>query len=84
MYLYKYSGAVKRFGLVVHSHWKGYTYAVSEAKARSNLTYRFKKEYGLLPNTKITLPGRVELQVQEEPVHNDSEYQLTIYDYLNG
>lgn len=84
MYLYMYSGPVKKFGLTVHSHWKGYTYAVSEAKARSNLTYQFKKEFGMAPNTKITLPGKVELQKTEPEIVQDTNYQLTFDDILNG
>lgn len=84
MFLYKYSGIVKQFNLVVHSHWSGYTYAVSEAKARSNLTYQFKKEFGMAPNTKISLPGRVELQKQESEIIPDQNYQLTFDDILNG
>ena len=84
MYLYMYSGPVNKFGLTVHSHWKGYTYAVSEAKARSNLTYQFKKEFGMEPNTKIFLPGKVELQKPEPEVIPDPNYQLTFDDILNG
>lgn len=81
MYLYKYSGAVKRFNNVIHSNWTGYTYAVSEAKARSNLAYQFKKQYGMMPNVKIILPGKVELEVQEEKVE---EMQLSFSDYLKS
>ena len=83
MYLYKYSGAVTKFGLTVHSHWKGYTYAVSEAKARSNLTYQFKREFGMAPNTKIFLPGKVTLQKPEPEVIENQDYQLTFDDILN-
>ena len=83
MYLYMYSGPVNKFGLTVHSHWKGYTYAVSEAKARSNLTFQFKKEFGMTPNTKISLPGKVELQKQESEIIPDPNYQLTFDDILN-
>ena len=38
---------------------KSTTYAVSEKKARSNLVYRFKKQHNRLPNTRITLPGKL-------------------------
>lgn len=89
MYLYMYSGPVNKFGLTVHSHWKGYTYAVSEAKARSNLTYQFKKEFGMAPNEKITLQGKVKLQpiippnVSVKPEIIGGDYQLTFDDILN-
>ena len=38
---------------------KATTVAPTEAKAKSNLAYRYKKENGLMPNTKITLPGKL-------------------------
>ena len=37
------------------------TRAVSEKKARSNLTYQFKKKNNRLPGTKIILPGKISL-----------------------
>ncbi len=55
---YRYDGPVMRFEDCVQHRWKASTYALSEAKARNNLAYRFKKENGLMPNTKITLPGK--------------------------
>lgn len=56
---YRYDGPVMRFEDCVQHRWKASTYATSEAKAKSNLTYRYKKENGLTPNTKITLPGKL-------------------------
>lgn len=56
---YRYDGPVMRFDNCVQSRWKASTYAISEAKAKSNLAYRYKKENGLMPNTKITLPGKL-------------------------
>lgn len=56
---YRYDGPVMRFEDCVQHHWKASTYALSEAKAKSNLAYRYKKENGLMPNTKITLPGKL-------------------------
>ena len=56
---YIYDGPVKEFERIVSEKWKGETYAVSERKARSNLAYQFKKEYGRTPNTKISLPGDI-------------------------
>ncbi len=59
MNYYQYDGPVMNFEHCVSNRWKATTYAVSEKKARNNLTYRYKKENDLLPNTKITLPGKV-------------------------
>ena len=58
---YRYDGPVMRFEDCVQHRWKASTYATSEAKAKSNLAYRYKKENGLMPNTKITLPGKLVL-----------------------
>ncbi len=59
MALYSYGGAVLEFGKIVANHWRGQTYAVSEARARSNLAFQFKKETGRVPRSKITLPGKI-------------------------
>lgn len=49
MQQYQYDGPVMRFDDCVQHRWK----------AKSNLAYRYKKENGLMPNTKITLPGKL-------------------------
>ena len=59
MNVYYYYGPVMRFENCVQNRWKASTYAPSEAKAKSNLSYRYKKENGLMANTKITLPGKL-------------------------
>lgn len=56
---YQYDGPVMRFDDCIQNRWKASTYAASEAKAKSNLAYRYKKENGLVPNAKITLPGKL-------------------------
>ena len=40
---YIYEGPVKEFDKVVAHNWKAETVAASESKARSNLSYQFKK-----------------------------------------
>lgn len=65
MALYSYSGPVLEFDRIVANNWKAQTYATSEAKARSNLAYRFKKDNGKVPRTKITLPGKIVLEGDE-------------------
>lgn len=58
---YTYKGPVMEFDRCIAHIWEASTFAVSEAKARSNLIYRFKKSTNRLPNAKITLPGKVML-----------------------
>lgn len=65
MNLYSYSGPVIEFNRPVANCWKAQTYANSEAKARSNLVYRFKRETGRVPQSKITLPGKIVLEGDE-------------------
>ena len=59
MTLYSYSGPVLEFDKIVTNSWHGETYAVSEAKARANLAFQFKRDSGRVPRTKITLPGKI-------------------------
>lgn len=56
---YRYEGPVMSFERCVTNNWKATTIAASVGKARSNLAYRFKKENGLIPSAKITLPGKI-------------------------
>lgn len=56
---YRYDGPVMEFENCVAYRWKSSTNAVSAKKARSNLMYQFKKQNNMLPNTKITLPGKL-------------------------
>ena len=58
---YSYEGPVRSFDNIVSSRWKGQTHATSEAKARSNLIYQYKREHGLSASTKITLTGKISL-----------------------
>lgn len=54
---YVYSGPVMIFDRCVENRWTAETRAASDQKARNNLTYRWKKEHGYLPNQRVTLPG---------------------------
>lgn len=56
---YQYEGPVMFFDNCIQHNWKATTTAISELKAKSNLAYRYKKEHGLTPNSRITLPGRI-------------------------
>ena len=61
MNMYSYDGPVMEFDNCVANRWIASTRAVSEKKARSNLTYQFKKKNNRLPGTKIILPGKISL-----------------------
>ena len=65
MALYSYSGPVLEFDRIVANRWSAQTYATSEAKARANLAYQFKKDNGKAPRSKITLPGKIILEGDE-------------------
>lgn len=58
---YVYEGPVMMFDKLVTDRWKGETVAPSESKARSNLTYQFKRQNNRLPGTKYYLPGTIKM-----------------------
>ena len=59
MQLYFYDGPVLEFDRIIANHWSASTRAESEKKARSNLAYQFKKQYGKVARSKITIPGNL-------------------------
>lgn len=59
MYEFTFEGAVYHFESCVCQHWTATTYAPSVGKARSNLTYRFKKENGYSRSATIHLEGNL-------------------------
>ena len=53
---YIYEGpVVNNFGQVITIKWTGETYANTDKKAKSNLSYQFKKEHGLMQTAKVKL-----------------------------
>lgn len=60
MAIYRFSGPVTQFGVCICNHWSGATTAPTKEKARSNLTYRFKKETGKTADSSIKLEGEIE------------------------
>lgn len=56
---YIYKGPVMEFNILLADIWEGETVAPSEKKARSNLTYQFKKRNNRIAGTRITLPGKI-------------------------
>lgn len=59
MNVYSYNGPVLEFDRIISNRWEASTRAESEKKARSNLTYQFKRQFGKAPRSKITLPGKI-------------------------
>lgn len=56
---YSYCGPVMEFDRLIVERWSSSTIAVSEEKARSNLSYQFKKRNNRTANTRIALPGKL-------------------------
>ena len=56
---YMYEGPVMEFDRCIQNNWKGETVAASETKARSNLSYQWKKKNNRIAGVRITLPGKL-------------------------
>lgn len=56
---YIYKGPVYMFDRLIADQWEAETMAKSERKAKTNVTYQFKKDNHILPGTKISLPGKI-------------------------
>lgn len=63
---YFYEGPVMEFDRCVVFNWRATTRAVSEAKARSNLAYQYKKANNRTANTRVTLPGKLTMEGYHE------------------
>lgn len=50
-----YDGPVMQFDKLIMQKWHGETWATSERKALSNLSYRFKTEHNMVAGAKIAL-----------------------------
>lgn len=60
-HLYSYNGPIYIFDKMIAPDWSSQTYAVSEGRAKSNFEYQAKQNLGLLPTSKVRLPGKVVL-----------------------
>lgn len=56
---YHYDGPVLMFNHVIAKRWMAQTTAPSEAKAKSNLAFQFKKQYDKAASAKVELPGKL-------------------------
>lgn len=63
MQRYDYEGPVMEFDTIITRSWHGTTYAPSEKKARSNLAYQYKKQFGRATMSKISLPGKLTVKL---------------------
>lgn len=68
MNMYFYDGPVLEFERIIANRWSASTRAETEKKARSNLAYQFKIEYGREPRSKISIPGKLVIKGVEQ--HN--------------
>lgn len=65
---FEFKGALRRgINQTMLCTWNASTYATSEAKAKSNLASRAKKELGLVQSAKIVLDGIIK-DVGMEPI----------------
>lgn len=60
LYLFKYCGHVLYYDEVIRINWKAETIAPSEAKARSNLQYQYKKKHGFEADAPIYLTDEID------------------------
>lgn len=58
---YKYEGPVVLNGKCVANNWKGETWADSESKAKSNLTYQAKQACRVYAHANVSLPGKIKM-----------------------
>lgn len=58
---YRYTGYVTSFGKIIDTIQNQYTKAVTEARAKANLAFTYKMTHSLTRNTKIELPGKLEV-----------------------
>lgn len=63
MQRYDYEGPVMEFDTIITRNWRGTTYAPSEKKARSNLAYQYKKQFGRATMSRISLPGKLTVKL---------------------
>lgn len=63
---YSYNGPILEFDRVIADHWNASTRAESEKKARCNLAYQFKMQSGRSPQSKISIPGKINIVEGDE------------------
>ena len=69
---YTYDGPVIAFDRCIAHRWRASTYAISESKARSNLTYQFKKQNDIVASYKISLPGKITMVENKQELRKEN------------
>lgn len=64
--VYEFKGAILLFDRIIASDYTATTTAPSVRKARSNITYRCKKELGYDKNARISLSGAFTIIEEKE------------------
>lgn len=81
---FHYNGPVYRFDEWI-GDWGGDTWAPSEAKALSNLSYRYKTEHNLKPGAAIVLDADYLYETtalnEEDEVEEEKYHQITLEEY---
>lgn len=57
--VYSYSGAVMEFDRCLTTQWSAETTACSQAEARRNLIFQYKRQHGRAVTAKISLPDSI-------------------------
>lgn len=63
--VYEFKGAVLLFDRIVTSNYTATTTAPSVRKARSNITYRYKRDFGYDKNARLSLSGTFTIKEKE-------------------
>ena len=69
---YTYDGPVIAFDRCIAHRWRASTYAISESKARSNLTYQLKKQNDIVASYKISLPGKITMVENKQELRKEN------------
>lgn len=64
--VYEFKGAVLLFDRIIANNYTATTTAPSVRKARSNITYRCKRDMGYDKNARISLSGTFKIVSEEE------------------
>lgn len=58
---YVYNSPIFEFDNLVADHWKGETMAPTARKAKSNLSYQYKKQNNRNAGVRVSLPGDIKM-----------------------
>ena len=58
---FEYDGPVLEFGRLVANRWRGETMAPTARKAKSNISFQYKRANNRNPGVKVSLPGKIKM-----------------------